>query len=550
MTRSLRTTIATAAIIGTFVSVFLPTLTALAFDIPGALTTGQNVIQKGEGTAGVDLRTILDATGLNGSAYADCASPNILGSLANIIKNFQGLLKDAVTGFLKDFLGSLVRSFAYCAAADIATSPGGANPAPDCNVNIASDARAAFERLKDRETQQNFIGRCVAATMMENSIKTYTKLIQQNGPFGPGQAWVANWANLPGEEADRARKRFYTMLVNADICSYMRNQVLYELGVPKIYIDNPPPLTGIANADGAASFVQRAQCTLPKGMTPQNMAATTQAFGYWDAVSVIAQPQNNPAGFEDMARAELGSEINRLVSAAQLDALAGGGFRSIADCANWGPDGTCLAAGNSRQTSGSIEAYNQAIVQAQFDWITSTDGTQKKAVFDIKTSIANRLINLSNQPLPLKIEFGREDNPQNFSGSPSPTPFIGSGDPNDPACTGGDPRCTCVRQDETVQGLIRPYVSDAIDRAMQVNSELFSGNFLAEGVDPRVALQAICDRLNTATSTSCVVHPEQGDEIVLVGGTTTISVHVINSDGSIVTSGGNAVAACEPGVQD
>lgn len=544
MIRRLKKITAALALAGTLLSSVVAPVLVRAFDVPSILTSTENTIRQGEAAAGVDLRTILDAAGLNASQYADCTTPALLGNLADIIKNFKQRALDAINGFIQDFMRRIVSSFAYCAAANILTSPGGANPAPDCTISIASDARAAFEEAKDREIRQNFIGRCVASLMMKKSVDTVAAFMQQSGPYGQGPAWVTSWLNLPGTEAARARDRFYSMLVNTDICPHMKTRVLMYFRVPKSYIDSPPPLTGITGVDGLDPFPMRAACTLPKGFTPENMAVATQGLGYWTAVELMARPQNNFEGFIDIAQAELARQTDALVTAAMADAISGGGIKSPSDCISWSPDGrTCLAAGPNKQTGGTLRDQNAAAIQAQYDWLTSTDGTQKKAIQDIRISIANRLFNLANQPLPLKIEFGREDNADSSQpATPSPTPDV--------ACTGGDPRCTCVRNDESIQALVRPYVADAIARAMFTNSELFSGNFIAPGVDPRTVLQAICDRLNTATQTSCIPHPGQDDEIVLVGGATTISVHVINSDGSIVTSGGNAVAACEPGVQD
>jgi len=529
---------------------FQSTIVALAFSVPDALLGGQTGIQGVENASGVRLEDILAAAGLNNEKYRECTSSQVLGDLASTIRNFDDILKNALGDFLNDLFNVIKTKLVICAL--------GAIPFVghmfQCTLPVTSDVTAALIRTKDRELQQNFIARCVARVSLKETADLMTQLMLQEGPYGQGPSYVTNWEQLGGNAEKRARAKFWAVLVNTNICPYMKNKIYADFQVPQSYIQNPPPRTGSENSDGSNPFSLRAGCTLPDGFTPQNASANAVQYGGSLAIlDLLNQPQNNPRDFEAMAQSELDSMIQNDVASTYAAAVAGGGVLPPSDCISRDPNGFCLAHGPDKQTGGTLRDENAAVFQAQLDFLTSTDGTQKKAIDDIRLHIANRLFDLANAPLPLHIELGPEDNANNgFTPTPAPTTSPGSGDPNDPLCTGGDPRCVCVKNDTTIQESITSYVRDAIARAMQTNSDLFvpGTNEIAPGVDPHTVLQAICDRMQPPQGQVCEPNPGSDDEIVIIGDALTISVDVITSDGHVRTNGGQAIAACEPGVQD
>ena len=73
---------------------------------------------------------------------------------------------------------------------------------------------------------------------------------------------------------------------------------------------------------------------------------------------------------------------------------------------------------------------------------------------------------------------------------------------------------------------------------------------IAPGVNYRTVLQGICDAMNASSAGTCRPSPSQDDTIIILGGGVTVSVNVITADGNLRTNGGQAIAACEPGIQD
>lgn len=556
--------------------VFQQSLLALAYTVPvnltipagvtnaqntaaNALTSVQGGVQKFERISGVPLQDILAVAGLKSEKYGACTSSQALGTLANVIQNFDKLLQAAVMDFLQQFFKSVAKSLIYCVLSDIQKELGASvglsaklliRIAPQCKIDIASSAGEAFKQIKNRELQQNFIARCVARIALKDTVDLINQVVQTGGLEG-GAAYVTSWTNLYIDEDARGIARFYTELVNADICPYFKQRIFEYYQVPQSYIDDPPTAAGIAfRADGGTPFIQSASCTLPKDFDPYNV--TEENYYTWggaDLLTRIDEPQNNFIGFIGIAEVEAAKQRNLAVSSRVNEAVAGRGFLSKQGCAAWSPDGaTCLQGGPIEQPAGAIADYNQIAFDQQVAWLVSADAN-KKPIDDIKADIANRLFDLANQPLPLTIELGKEDDPKNFAPSPTPTPVTGSGDPNDPACTGGNPLCTCVRNDQTVQASLTPIVAAAMTAAQQSNPALFDAgtSHIAAGVNLRDVLKAICDNIG---SQACKPSPSQDNVIIITGGGQTFSVDVITPDGNLRTNGGQPLLACAPGVQD
>jgi hypothetical protein len=537
---------------GILIAIFLPTAVALAFDVPSALTGAQYTIQTSESATGISLQTVLAASGLNTQRYAPCTSTQLLGELANIFKNFKSILQDEINNAIQDFYTTILQSLTKCALADVSLpipfSGGDTNPLPKCRTIVSSDMKVTLQRLKERETQSSLIAGCISRIAMKDTGDMVNSMMQQQGPFGEGPAWVTSWENLPKQERERAKARFYAILVNTHICPYMRDQMYAYFRVPKSYIDAKPSLAGSIETDGDDPFILRARCTLPDDFSPENAGAITQNSSYLALVDLMNQPQNNPQGFLDMATAELNGMTADLIQARMADATSGGGVESIADCIQWSPDGrTCLAAGPNKQTGGTLKDFKAAITQAEIDRLNS----QQQAVDDITSSIANHLFDLANHPLPLHLELSPNLNPEKFASTPPPTIT-----PLNPICATIQSPCVCIADDIMTREALAPRISDAIARAIQTNAECFTNGtnqitFSSECPDNRYVLQAICDRLQGQFNQVCQPSSTSDTQIVLVGGGgPSLSIDVITPDGYVRTDGGQPVAACPAGIQD
>jgi hypothetical protein len=189
-------------------------------------------------------------------------------------------------------------------------------------------------------------------------------------------------------------------------------------------------------------------------------------------------------------------------------------------------------------------------------------------VGDVYMRAVSMVLDIQARALEYDVEIGRGTQkyadigsgtrPVDRVNNPTPGPTSGPGgtDPNDPLCTGGDPRCTCVRNDPQLAGL-RSLVGRAVREATIQHAG--EGIFQPQGcvgdectvvpgreVD---ALNAFCEVGTGQFLLNC--HPNQGsvDEIVVDLDVFTVSFDVILGANNGVRTQPQSVARCEPGVQ-
>jgi hypothetical protein len=344
-----------------------------------------------------------------------------------------------------------------------------------------------------------------------------------------------------------AQRRMWSLLVNTKICPYFREEALNYFGVPQAYRESPPTINAMAfRVDERPPFPVRAGCTLPDDFDPSD--TSEEGFlesGGYSGLTDFNESQNDYRSFIALAQAEYDAQKEAMVESTQEQLIAGGGFLPIygdeeGSCQK-DPDGKCIDYGRIKQPPGAVWDIRDSDIAAK------ADGENAIAMTDLGARLQARLLDLSNKPLPLILELAAEDNAENFTPPPTPIPAT---DPNDPACTGGSPDCTCVRDNPSAQQIARTVISKAMAQAMQQNPELFvpGTNQIAPGADFTLVQNAICDRIGISV---CVPHPGQSDEVVLRGGDgLTISFDVITSDGFLRTNGGQPIAQCIAGIQD
>ncbi len=549
--------------------------------IPGqVLDTGQTIGNTFTGVTGVRLTDVLEAAGLQGADKKACLAGSILGQLDNILGNFKDILLNELSGLLKTGLQSISRSLVQCSvgqllqgASSIASKVpgvgsvvggilGGASGSfPQCVIQLSGADFSAAVQQHLQDWKQNFIGRCVAAATLQNMFAYTDQLLAEQGPNG-GPAAVSNWVTDLYTEPDRqAVRRMWTILVNTPICPSFRDAALDYFDVPQSYRDDPPTITAVdLNTSANMPFQLRAACTLPTDVDTSNLndPAAFVAAGGFDFLDLANQSQNNFNGFIDMAETEMQRQRAVAVQAAVNEAVAGGGYRSIygpagTACAVMDPDGKCIQPANARQAPITAADLKNNEFQAMYNWAISTNGTTNKAITDIESQFVNHLLDMANQPLPFNIEFGFEDQPKNFTPAPTSSVIPGSGAANDPACTDGNPACTCVENEQAIQNAIASVLKIAIANTQSADPDLFDpsgSNHIAAGVDYRTVLTAICDQVQGSGTQTCKPHPTSNTMIVLISPALSLSVDVITGTGDLRTNGGQVIAACEAGVLD
>ncbi|MCC6934490.1 MAG: hypothetical protein IT406_02255 [Candidatus Yanofskybacteria bacterium] len=525
-----------------------------AFDTT-QLSPGQPVSQETSTT----LSDIIKNRGLTGDRYKQiCVAGNIFTLFKGNLDEIGKRILNQLGGILKDVFAIMKKTLVACAANSILNRFG--LPSIPCSQIVASETTAYLKARAEVDLKQSFIARCVVDQQINDITNTIDRMIQEQGPEG-GPAWATNWIENSYVNPDRqAYRRFWTLLVNTDICEYMRQDVYNYFDVPQSYRENPPVmnLTELS-VDGGTPFPLSAACTA-KGWAPGKIT-DTQTFatnGGFALLSRLSEPQNNPTGFIRLAEAELRKQRATMIDSVTNQLVSGGGvfpvYGTKEESCNMDPDGNCVTNGRIRQAPGVARDLINSSFNAQLTFLNNTNGTTAKAMEDISARIRARMLDMANQPLPIKLELGLEDDPDNVI-TPTPTPSVSPGEypPDDPSCTGGNPQCTCVRSEPNAVALVGSVVRSAVERAMQLNPAFFDppgSNRIASGVNYRTVLQAVCDQMQPPQGTICKPHPGQDDEIVLVTQIMSISVDVITGDGGLRSNGGNPVAACELGVQD
>jgi hypothetical protein len=492
------------------------------------------------------VQVITSEQGVNGSKYSQCTGDIFTlfnGQLQQQIKNW---VADTVNMMLEQARQMLVQN-AMCALNNFLGDLG--FPTTECVKVTISDAKIALETQFKNRLKSNFLVNCTSTMMRYHITDTVTNMIQTQGYDG-GIAAATDYLNFFNQRpAIMAQRQWWTTLVNTNICPWFRDAALDELGVPQDYRNNPPPLSAAGySVDERPPFSLRAGCTLDRDfdVTDPSPEAVLKNSG-WQLIAELDKPQNKKDDFVKMALAEFAALKAARTAIAQAEFIAGGGFTSIrGECAK-GPNGECVDDGSAKQPPGATRDIVQVDMATYFNALNAATGEQG-LMDDIAARIQARILDLANKPLPFKLELGPERNPDNFT--PEPTPPLGPGEtgPNDPSCTGGDPRCTCVKDDPTAREVASSVLGTSIGVVIQSNPSYFvnGSSQIAAGIDYRLILQAICNQINPAM---CHPHPNQDDEIVLMGGGLTTSFDVITGGGYIRTDGGSPVAACSEGVQ-
>ncbi len=535
-------------------------LPALAAYDPSQLTSGLANDATGAAAAAAkkstSLSDLLNKRGLSAKKYSDlCLAGTVFSIFSNSLEQFANQLITTLGATINTLITSLASQLITCQTQGLLKKFTGLGT--ECTQPVNSDYLAYQIRQAIENQKKNFLARCVVDQGINDIAATVDQMIQEQGPGGEA-AWAQNWTKSAYVEPDEmAHRRFWSELVNAKICPYLKDDIYDYFDVPDAYRETPPNIDAIElRVDAGDPFTLTAACTLPDGYDP-SASLTADGFiamGGYEFLAKAFEPQNTLDGLIDLGNAELSKQRAAMTESANSQLIAGGGFLPVYGDATTNcllaPDGNgCINYGTIKQPSGAVKDMRNLSLQGQMDFLNKTSDTDK-AIEDMATRIQARLLDLVNQPIPINLELGLGDNPDNFTPAPTPSPVPGSGSIDDPVCTGGNPQCHCIANDASAQLVATSVIAPAMKLLLQNNPTLFvtGTNQIAPGIDNRAVLQALCNSMSN--SATCKPHPIQNNQIVLVTGAMSLGFDVITPDGYLRTNGGKPVAACELGVQD
>jgi len=489
-----------------------------------------------------------------------CLAQDFLGLVQGGVDAAADRIEAIATAALQKMLADILTKYAYCKLADIDQicifGNCVSNPLPECTAPVASKFDEFLKETAKETMRNSYIARCVVDSSLKRVTDTVDKMLQRMGPDG-GPAVATDWLETINKAPYRmAQRRLWTMLVYTPICPYFRDGVLDYFEVPESYRTDPPDVQPTElSVDGGTPFELRAACTLPEGFNPVAVG-TTESFienGGFDMLTLLSERQNYPAGFIMMAQEEFQKQVSALSEVRKYQLVAGGGILGAYESCISGPNGDkdCVADGSLVQAPGSLQNIYTDSIKSQTDSLNNATSTGQQILDDIGARIAVRMLSFASQPIPIRMNLSPwDDDRANATPTPSPTPapVPGSGDPNDPICTGGNPECTCITNNEEFQGAILPLVSSAVAQVIAQHPEFFTpagSNQISAGVSYRTVLDAMC----AGAESNCKASPLYDDRIIILG-STTISVDVITPAGALRTDGGELIAACPSGIQD
>ncbi|HXK36264.1 MAG TPA: hypothetical protein VJ553_01675 [Candidatus Paceibacterota bacterium] len=488
-----------------------------------------------------------------------CIAQDFLQLIQGGLDAAAARLEDSITNALNNMVSDILTKYTYCKLAGVqqicVLGNCFDNPLPECNIPVeANFSEIAKESLK-QSAKQSYIAQCVVDSSLKDLTDRIDKMIQQMGPDG-GPAVATDWLDTLNKAPYRmAQRRLWTMLVYTPICPYFKDAVLDYYDVPENYRTDPPDIDpNELSVDGDTPFELRAACTLPEDFNPAAIATADSfiANGGFDLLGLVSEQQNYPAGFISLADAEFEKQVAALSEVRQYQLVAGGGFLGAYQSCVTGPNGDkdCVADGSLVQAPGALQNIYTDSIKTQTDSLVQQANAGKQIMDDIGARIAVRMLSFASQPIPLRFSLSPWDDDrvtQTPTPIPTPAPVPGSGDIDDPACTGGNPECICITNDASFKGAILPIVATAIANTIAQHPEFFSpagSNQIAAGVSYRTVLDTLC-----SSGSNCKTSPFYDDRIVILG-STTISVDVITPAGALRTDGGGLIAACPAGIQD
>ncbi len=468
-----------------------------------------------------------------------CAAQNI----GNIVDRFNSnYLRQSIARTRQAYLESFSNfpeQWLMCILGSIHTSPGVGNSARACATDIASAnlREAQFQVVTNFEN--DLITDCAAQSDIRAIINAAREILLQNGRDG-GAVYVQDWRAFQADNRYRGLQIARNEMANTKHCSWVSGQLQGLFSYDPT--NAAPPLSG--NEDGQNSYIRDAGCSLPDDFNPAApQYQTTEAF------AAMMLPQNNIWGSYLLAQEEVRRQVADEEQAAQNEFANTGGVGALRainpatgnSCAVMAADGsTCLQYSNIEQPAAGVVAEVNAQRQALYDLITNPR-TTSEVVNDVRANLVSSFMSLT-QPL-AQLQYRRDPADQS---TPSPLPVPGSGDRDDPICTGGIPGCSCAINDQAAQALARGAVLTATRAAISQNPQMLTpdGGSVLQGMNIPF-LQAVCQAGNLSAIGSC--RPNNSGFGLVITFELEVNVDVLLPNNVIRQPGVTTLICTEPG---
>ena len=241
-------------------------------------------------------------------------------------------------------------------------------------------------------------------------------------------SFVRDWRRFMANAQHRGENIFRSVINSSSLCNNVLNlkNVFNANNEPEI---KERDRTRVGNLN---TFQERIRCTMPQGWTLQKYTNDFAGNGSWDALTRLAEPQNNYYGALLLSLGELAAQRAHEESSDAQEAKAGNGFTSR----RGKPGNNCLVLSNNGRcviykdilTPGSVLSNAvYATINEELAWITNVDEWQELIAYVMKTMMT-RILNLAEPSDYDQEVFPREKplitpyNDDDFSGV---SPFTG-----------------------------------------------------------------------------------------------------------------------------
>lgn len=208
-------------------------------------------------------------------------------------------------------------------------------------LNLQSEVPVQDKSQFTKERVLDLVARCGARAVLNDMTGKMIGAVRTSGRDG-GPGFVRDWKTFLAQGEYRGENVFRSILSQTSLCPYFSNDVrgiynaLYQPSIKQVY--------GNARIGNLNPYSQRANCTMPTNWTIQKYLSNFEGNGGWNALTKLAQPQNNIYGSILMANNELSNQRNQGKTEDIIEAIAGGGYtarRETSSTTNGSTRGTC-----------------------------------------------------------------------------------------------------------------------------------------------------------------------------------------------------------------
>lgn len=366
----------------------------------------------------------------------------------------------------------------------------------------------------------------------------------------PCPSFVQNWRKFLAGGQYRGENIFRSMLASTNLlCPH------YSRELKSIYKAQNQPSLGSGNITRFGNldpYDSRARCTMPSGWTLANYQLNFIANGGWEALTRLAEPQNNFYGSLLMSQGELQTQRSQGQTEDIIEAITGAGmtsrrgdnpatrvnrqgFCSNATTTSCTTDATCTALPDDQGTgkvciiprdsclikgvNDQCLVYNDiltpgrvlgdsvsAVINNEMGWVTGVH-EMEELMSNLTRLLMNRILNLSKPDVDRQEGFPGELYP-GFNGDPDidsnllPNPALPPPPPPPPGGTCGDGFCDAAAGEDSTT-CIADCPSPAIPQCSNAPIDDDNDGLVDFPADPGCSNSADNSELDTVNTTQC-----------------------------------------------